>query len=115
MGRPKKIRGAGDVIANITSAVGIEPCDNCNKRKDALNLATMFPFKKVKPMNEGDKEWFSLFLERFNEKQLNNEDAIELLKIYERTFFIKIEPCNTCGGVYQSILKQLTKLYYYET
>lgn len=29
--------GAGDVVAAITSAVGIEPCDDCEKRKAAMN------------------------------------------------------------------------------
>ena len=41
MGRPKKIKGLGDVIANVTSAVGIESCDGCNKRKEKLNR--LFP------------------------------------------------------------------------
>ena len=42
MGRNKKATGLGDVIANITTAVGIEPCDGCNKRKEQLNK--LFPF-----------------------------------------------------------------------
>ena len=74
----------------------------------------MFPFKKVVKMNETDKDWFALFLQRLNPNKLNNEDVLYLLSIYERTFFKRIEPCNTCGGVYASIVKQLTKLYYYE-
>jgi hypothetical protein len=114
MARSKKIRGAGDAISKVTKAIGIKECDGCVARKDVLNLASMFPFKKVVKMGEDDKEWFALFLQRLNPKQLNNEDALYLLSIYERTFFKKIEPCNTCGGVYASIVKQLTKLYYYE-
>ena len=37
MGRPRKNKGLGDVIANVTTAIGIEPCDGCNRRKDQLN------------------------------------------------------------------------------
>ncbi|TFZ11488.1 hypothetical protein C6Y54_18115 [Bacillus cereus] len=29
--------GLGDVIKHITSTVGIQPCDGCNKRADKLN------------------------------------------------------------------------------
>lgn len=29
--------GLGDVIAGATQAIGIEPCEPCQKRKDALN------------------------------------------------------------------------------
>lgn len=35
-------RGVGDVIAKITSAIGIKPCGGCKKRQSALNRA--FPF-----------------------------------------------------------------------
>jgi hypothetical protein len=37
-------RGLGDVIAGITKAIGIEPCESCKERQDILNK--LFPFKK---------------------------------------------------------------------
>lgn len=36
--------GLGDVVANVTSAVGIKPCDGCKKRQESLNK--LVPFKK---------------------------------------------------------------------
>ena len=64
MGRNKKIRGAGDAISKVTKAIELEECEGCSKRKDILNLATMFPFKKVTKMSDEDKEIFKAFLER---------------------------------------------------
>jgi len=34
--------GLGDVIASMTSAVGIQPCEGCHRRREALNAR--FPF-----------------------------------------------------------------------
>lgn len=33
----RKMRGAGDVVAKITGALGIKPCAPCKKRQAALN------------------------------------------------------------------------------
>ena len=33
-------RGLGDVVKNITSAVGIKPCGGCQKRREAMNRWT---------------------------------------------------------------------------
>jgi hypothetical protein len=114
MARNKKIRGAGDVISKITETLGIEECDGCSRRKDVLNLSTMFPFKKVTKMEEESKEQFKTILERKDQKTLTSDEANLILSLYAKHFNIKIEPCNTCGGVYNSIINQLTKLYNYE-
>lgn len=74
----------------------------------------MFPFKTVSKMNDNEKELFKAFLERENQKAITMDEAKVILDIYANTFKKRIEPCNTCGGVYQSIIKQLTKLYNYE-
>jgi len=39
------VRGAGDVIENLTASVGIKPCGGCKKRRDALNK--MLPKKNA--------------------------------------------------------------------
>ena len=36
------MRGLGDVIAAVTSAVGIKPCGGCKERQEALNKAVPF-------------------------------------------------------------------------
>ena len=38
------LRGLGDVIERVTSAIGIKPCNGCKQRQAALNKA--IPFKK---------------------------------------------------------------------
>ncbi len=40
-------RGLGDVVASVTSAVGIKPCGGCGKRREALNR--LVPFKQPDP------------------------------------------------------------------
>lgn len=37
------MRGLGDVIAAVTSAVGIKPCGGCKQRQETLNK--IVPFK----------------------------------------------------------------------
>jgi hypothetical protein len=36
------VRGAGDVVARVTSALGIKPCQSCEERRKALNK--LMPF-----------------------------------------------------------------------
>jgi len=58
----KEIQGLGDVIAAVTSAVGIEPCEGCENRKFTLNR--LFNFKTVKSeMTQTDKDHFLLLVE----------------------------------------------------
>jgi hypothetical protein len=40
---PRAMRGVGDLIARATKAVGIQPCQGCQKRQEALNA--IMPFK----------------------------------------------------------------------
>jgi hypothetical protein len=37
-----KMRGLGDAIAKLTSAVGIQPCGGCKKRQEMLNKIVPF-------------------------------------------------------------------------
>lgn len=34
--------GAGDVVAKVTTALGIKPCSPCQKRREQLNQALKF-------------------------------------------------------------------------
>ena len=40
----KKMAGLGDLVAKVTSAVGIKPCAECKGRQEKLNK--LVPFKK---------------------------------------------------------------------
>ena len=115
----KEIQGLGDVIANVTSAVGIEPCQNCKERQFSLNR--LFNFKKVKSeMTPSDKEHFALFLEAKGQRivdarrtELNFEDVDYLNGLYLHYFGIDNSNCPTCSKVHETIIKDLYKLYNY--
>lgn len=108
MGRPKKNKGLGDVIANITEAIGIEPCEGCNKRKEQLNR--LFPFG-IEEFTDTEKEYLGTFFAE-DKQELNAIEQKEILDIYFRVFRVKpFQPCNNCSGVWKSIIKKLKKAY----
>jgi hypothetical protein len=108
MGRPKKNKGLGDVIASITESVGIEPCEGCNKRKEQLNR--LFPFG-IEEFTEDERIFLGTFFER-DKDELKTKEQKELLEIYFRVFRVKpFQPCTNCSGVWKSIIKKLKKAY----
>ena len=108
MARNKKIKGLGDVVSNITTAVGIEPCDGCNKRKEQLNR--LFPFG-IEEFTEDEKIYLGTFFTA-DKEELNKQDQKDILDIYFRVFRVKpFQPCIGCSGVWVSIIKKLKKAY----
>ena len=115
----KEIQGLGDVVANLTSAVGIEPCDNCKDRQFSLNR--LFNFKKVKSeMTPNDKEHFKIFLEAKGQRVIDGkrtelifEDVDYLNGLYKYYFGIDNSNCPNCSKVHETIIKDLFKLYSY--
>lgn len=37
------MRGLGDLVAKVTTAMGIQPCPSCKARQQALNRLVPFP------------------------------------------------------------------------
>jgi hypothetical protein len=117
----KEIQGLGDVVANLTSAVGIEPCLECKERQFSLNR--LFNFKKVKSeMTLIDKEHFKLFLEAKGQRVIDGkrtelvfEDVDYLNGIYKHYFGIDNSNCPNCSKVHETIIKDLFKLYSFES
>lgn len=117
----KEIQGLGDVVANLTSAVGIEPCLDCKERQFSLNR--LFNFKKVKSeMTSIDKEHFTLFLEAKGQRVIDGkrtelifEDVNYLNGLYLYYFGIDNSNCPNCSKVHETIIKDLFKLYSYES
>lgn len=115
----KEIQGLGDVVAAITSAFGIEPCDDCKDKQFSLNR--LFNFKKVKSeMTPIDKEHFALFLEAKGQRvidgkrtELTFEDIEYLNGLYKYYFSIDNSNCPNCSKVHLTIIKDLFKLYSY--
>jgi hypothetical protein len=92
----KKVKGVGDLISNITEAIGIEECKGCENKKHWLNIN--FPFHKPTPLTLGQKERIET----------------EPLKVYNEAFGTDIDNEHFKGGVKASIIKKLTKLSNYE-
>lgn len=124
----KEIQGLGDVVAAVTSAVGIEPCQNCKERQFSANRASkkfidLFNFKKVKSeMTPNDKEHFKIFLDVKGQRvvdgkrtELNFEDVDFLNGLYKHYFGIDNSNCATCSKVHETIIKDLHKLFSYES
>lgn len=117
----KEIQGLGDVVAAVTSAVGVEPCEDCKERQFGLNR--LFNFKKVKSeMTPNDKEHFKIFLDVKGQRvvdgkrtELNFEDVDFLNGLYKYYFGIDNSNCATCSKVHETIIKDLHKLFSYES
>jgi hypothetical protein len=115
----KPIQGLGDVIANITDSIGIEPCQGCKERQFGLNR--LFNFKRVKSeMSDPDKEMFKEFLELKGQRvidakrtELNLDDVTYLNALYLNYFGLDNSNCPNCSKVHEQIIKDLYKLYNY--
>lgn len=113
----KEIQGLGDVIANITNSVGIEPCQGCKERQFSLNR--LFNFKKVKSeMSQPDKEMYLEFMQLKGQRvvdgkrtELNLDDISYLNALYLHYFGLDNSNCPTCSKVHEAVIKDLFKLY----
>jgi hypothetical protein len=106
-------RGLGDVIAGITKAIGIEPCESCKQRQDILNK--LFPFKKPEHLTNEEIEYLKKVFTWYKGIPLTIEQAKEIQKceeIWLRVFKVKTGHCKSCGSQYQeAFMKDLKTLY----
>jgi len=117
----KEIQGLGDVVAAVTSAVGIEPCDGCKDRQFTLNR--LFNFKKVKSeMTQSDKDQFAIFMVAKGQRVIDGkrtelifEDIEFLNTLYLYYFGLDNSNCPKCSKVHETIIKDLFKLYSFES
>jgi len=118
--KKKEIQGLGDIIENITSAVGIETCVGCNERKFTLNR--LFNFKKPKSeMTQNDKDSFDSFLNIIgynvingSRSKLDNEQVEFLNDLYLNYFNLDLTETTTFSKIHITIIKDLIKLSSYE-
>lgn len=102
MARLKKIKGLGDAIATVTTAVGIEPCKGCNKRKEKLNNFISFG---IEEFTEDERNYLGTFFENEIQEQ-------KVLDIYFRVFRVKpFEIAPNSPGVWKSIINKLRNAY----
>ena len=95
-----KSKGLGDVIAKVTEAVGIKPCESCKKRKDKLNK--LFPFKQVNALNRSQIKLVAI---------VDSLSDMELITIYNDAFNTAIEIETFTENVRNAVINDLKKLY----
>ena len=102
------VKGLGDVIKSVTSALGIETCEKCEERRQKLNKA--FSFLKTVKRNLTDEEIESLLLMEANKRI---EDGISFVKLYNDVFGTNLKPCN-CPSIYKELLSKLVMQIEYQ-
>ena len=118
MGRPKKAKGLGDTIEQITEATGIKKVVEaiseatgidcgCDGRKDLFNK--YFPYKQVECLNEEDNEWLTNFFSTTN-NQLTPKQQNKVTEIYKNVFNQHIQPSN-CGSCWRDRINELKQVY----
>lgn len=94
--------GLGDMIASITTAIGIEPCAACERRKEALNKA--FPW--LKASRDVTEEEIEFIKKITSTHTLNNDDVNNLFRLYNDIFSSKLSRCN-CSGLISKMIQRL--------
>ena len=94
--------GLGDFVSSITQALGIEECEPCKRRKDALNK--MFPW--LKASREVTDEELEFIKKIVSTNTLNNEDVNRLFNLYNDIFSSKLSRCN-CPGLVAKMVQRL--------
>ena len=109
--------GLGDMVANVTNALGIEKCEGCSKRQDSLNLVghqLQYFFKKHKPKPFTDTdiiEWES-FIERDNYNQITSEHQKLIIRLLKDVLNMSVKPCGTCSSkVWVKYIKMIQTVY----
>ena len=106
-------RGLGDVIAGITKAVGIKPCESCEKRRDKLN--ELFPFTKPLELTTDEFNFFASVFQWYEGiplTELQANDVAKCEQIWIRVFKVKSGACRSCGSHYQNAyMNDLKRLY----
>lgn len=105
----KEADGLGDIVAAVTSAVGIEPCESCEERRKKMN--DMFSFIKGTRRQLTEEE---LLLVEEIEQTKRIKDANVVVKIYNELYGTHIVACN-CPGLYEQLMQRLSKQKEYQS
>jgi len=102
-------QGLGDTIANITTALGIKPCESCIKRKAILNR--MFQYLEI---SRDVTEEEVAFIERLNTRPgyISDAEIKPLFDLYNSLYNKALIPCR-CGGVINQIVNSINRSFEY--
>lgn len=111
MSKRKRITGLGDVVAAVTSFVGIVPCEACLERQNKWNVLHPFNLKSREVTVDEWIEWNKL--DSKNKHKLEAKEVVYVCEFYASVFNRPyFQPCSGCSP--QPIIEminQLTKLY----
>lgn len=93
--------GLGDVVAKITAAIGIEPCESCLERKAKLNKA--YSFLKAVLRELTDEE--IAYVEEIRAKRVV-QDTQKFTKLFNQVFGTNQQSCD-CPSLYKDLLNKL--------
>ena len=107
------MQGLGDAIKVVTDALGIEQCDNCQKRQSKLNR--LFPFKKANKPTEEDITFLNDVFSWYKGFPIPRKRIAEIQQceaIWMRLFNVNTDSCKSCGATYQNnYMKDLKRLW----
>jgi hypothetical protein len=107
------MQGLGDAIKKVTDALGIEQCDECEKRQSKLNR--LFPFKKAQQPTAEDMEFLNDVFSWYKGLPIpsgKGEDIAKCELIWMRLFNVTTDSCKSCGATYQNnYMKDLKRLW----
>ncbi len=104
MGRKKGSKNKntllGDQIKEVTKAVGVKPCEGCNKRAEALNN-THLKFKRLfsngKQLTEEELNEWNKFTNRDNKNKVSKEEQKMIVKVLKNNLYMSVKPCTNCS------------------
>lgn len=95
-----RITGIGDILHQITKSMGIEACEECLKRKEALNRVWSF-LKKTKREITPEEVAYIKDIQATN-KVL---ESGKLFKLYNSIFGTHMQPCQCPGIIKEMVFK----------
>lgn len=99
------VKGVGDLIENVTSALGIEKCEECEERRKKFNKSNIFPWMKseIREITETEKE----LMKRVNSSHIiQNNDVVALFALYNSLFNANTKRCN-CPGLIRRMIGRI--------
>lgn len=97
--------GLGTMVEKVTKFFGIQPCESCNKRKDALNTFKLFPHLR-KDIRELNSEELQLMVIVNKKALIENDNVNALFKLYNDLFKTNLKRCN-CPGLVKTMIERI--------
>lgn len=95
------LTGVGDVVAKVTSFFGIEPCSDCEERREKMNQLWSF-LKNVRRELTDDEITYLREIERTN----NVPNGEVFVQLFNEIYGTSQKSCQ-CPSIYRDILNKM--------